>query len=215
MILTVPVRDVFETNCYFYADNTTEHAFLIDPGAEGERLVKIADSSGWNIDAVLLTHGHFDHTGGIKAILKHISPPVFAHKMGRFYLTDTTKNLSKFCSRHVIIDNAQYFNDGDELKLSDEHTLKVIYTPGHTEDSVIFYDSYAGIAFVGDTIFKGSIGESRYPGGNANVLISSIMDKIFALPDDTVLYSGHSEPTTVGEEKERYFFEKRTSGIPR
>ena len=80
----------------------------------------------------------------------------------------------------------------------------MLYTPGHTTDSVTLYDAAAGIAFVGDTIFKGSIGTDQYPGGNRAQLLRSIQTVIFSLPEDTVLYSGHSAPTTVGIEKERY-----------
>jgi glyoxylase-like metal-dependent hydrolase (beta-lactamase superfamily II) len=80
----------------------------------------------------------------------------------------------------------------------------VIHTPGHTPDSVIYYAPKDNIAFVGDTIFKGSIGNWQYPGGNPEDLQRSIIQRIFTLPDQTVLYSGHSDPTTVGTEKRRY-----------
>ena len=80
----------------------------------------------------------------------------------------------------------------------------MIYTPGHTPDSVLLYNEKERIAFVGDTIFKESIGNYTFPGGNKDLLIQSIMERVFTLPDDTVLYSGHSEPTTVGAEKRFY-----------
>ena len=83
--------------------------------------------------------------------------------------------------------------------------LRVIHTPGHTTDSVVYYSEKDRVAFVGDTIFKGSAGNWQYPGGNRQTLVESITEKIFALPDDTVLYSGHSEETTIGTEKRRYY----------
>jgi glyoxylase-like metal-dependent hydrolase (beta-lactamase superfamily II) len=96
----------------------------------------------------------------------------------------------------------------DGQTLTDEQApslgLRVLHTPGHTMDSVSLYDKAAGIAFVDDTIFKGSIGTDQYPGGNRAQLLRSIQTVIFLLPENTVLYSGHSAPTTVGAEKERY-----------
>ena len=203
MILTVPVKDVFWTNCYFYADEEAGHCFLIDPGAEGEKLISIAWSNGWVINKILLTHGHFDHTGGIAEIRRKISPPVYAHSLGRKYLTDTTMNLSRLCGRSVIVQDVNYLHDGDILTLSKTHSLRVMHTPGHTEDSITLYDSGRGIAFVGDTIFLGSPGSDKYPGGNTQDLADSI-SRILSLPERTVLYSGHSEPTTVKAERKNY-----------
>ncbi|MBR1437761.1 MAG: MBL fold metallo-hydrolase [Synergistaceae bacterium] len=199
MILTVPVKGVFWTNCYFYADENTGHCFIIDPGAQGQKLIDTAWSNGWVINKILITHGHFDHTGGISELRKKISPPVYAHELGRLYLTDTLKNLSRLCGQNVIVQDVNYLHDGDIITLSSNHSLRVIHTPGHTEDSITLYDAGKGVAFVGDTIFKGSPGSDKYPGGNTSDLQNSIR-KILALPERTVLYSGHSEPTTVKDE---------------
>ena len=102
--------------------------------------------------------------------------------------------------------DAEYLDDGDVVSLNDDpdFALKVIYVPGHTTDSVLFYSEADHVAFVGDTIFKGSIGNYQYPGGNADDLQRSIIRQIFTLPDQTILCSGHSEQTTVGAEKQRY-----------
>lgn len=96
-----------------------------------------------------------------------------------------------------------YLHYGDTITLNDTHLLRVMHTPGHTEDSITLYDAGKGIAFVGDTIFKGSPESDKYPGGNTGDLKESIR-KILALPERTVLYSGHSEPTTVKEERKNY-----------
>lgn len=85
-------------------------------------------------------------------------------------------------------------------------SLKVIHTPGHTTDPVVYYSEKDRVAFVGDTIFRGSIGNFQYPGGNRQEIIKSITEKILTLPEETVLYSGHSEETTIGTEKRRYFY---------
>ena len=103
-------------------------------------------------------------------------------------------------------ENVKTFKDNEkiELKCNNNFYLKVIHTPGHTEDSCVFYNDINNIAFVGDTIFKGSIGNPNYPGGNIEILEESIINKILTLNEKTKLYSGHSDVTTVKEEKERY-----------
>ena len=116
-------------------------------------------------------------------------------------------NLSSFFARQIVLNNAEYFDDNDIISLSDDSTkLKVIHTPGHTLDSVIFYDEKNHLAFVGDTIFKAGYGNTQFPGGNEKVLMNSIKQKIFALPEKTVLYSGHSDETTVEAEKKREWY---------
>ena len=206
MIYVVPVRGRFETNCYFYVDDNTKRCCLIDPGAEGQRLLDLARDKGWSIEKILLTHGHFDHMGGIPEIRRSDDIPVCAFENADLYLLDPAKNLSRYCGPDITIPDVQYFHDGDEITLTEgaDFGLKVLYTPGHTEDSVVFYSKKEKAAFVGDTIFKGSLGSTAYPGGNARDLRKSIERRIFTLPDDTALLSGHSDPTEVGAEKRNY-----------
>lgn len=206
MIAEVPVKGYFEEKCYFYIDDATGHGFLIDPGAEAERLYRLVDQKSWVIEKILLTHGHFDHMGAINQLRKKLMVPVLAHRRSDEYLLDANKNLSALCDGAILVKNVQYLDDGDSVSLdaNPQTSLKVIYTPGHTTDSVVYYSDRDKVAFVGDTIFKGSIGNYQYPGGNLMDLQRSIIERIFTLPDETVLLSGHSERTTVGTEKRRY-----------
>ena len=206
MIAEVPVKGYFEENTFFYIDDRTKHGFIIDPGAQGRALLSLIRRNGWTIEKILLTHGHFDHTGAVDEIRDTLKIPVLTHERSDEYLLDAEKNLSALCGPSIIIKGVEYIRDGDVVSLESdpEFLLKVIYTPGHTTDSVIFYSEREKVAFVGDTIFKGSIGNYQYPGGNLHDLESSIIDRIFKLPDDTLLCSGHSEQTTVGTEKRRY-----------
>ena len=206
MIYEIPVTGAFETNCYFYIDDTTNHGFLIDPGAEADRLLGIIKDRKWTIEKILLTHGHFDHFGAVNRIRAQLAIDVYAHEMSDKYLLNPQINLSTFCGPDIVVNNAVKFADGDIIKLgtNPDFALKVIHTPGHTEDSVVFYSKKDKTAFVGDTIFKHSIGNYSYPGGNKTVLVNSIMTKIFTLPIGTVLLSGHSAKTTVGDEKKYY-----------
>ena len=206
IVKPVDVKDVFATNAYFYIDEQTKHGFLIDPAAEPETLLNIIRDNNWVIEKMLITHGHFDHLGAVEKLHQTLGIDYFAHQNTKDYLQQGELNLSAFCNRNICLTEAKYFNDEDEIILNANRNvlLKVIHTPGHTPDSVVFYDKNNHIAFVGDTIFKGSIGATEYPGGNPKHLQQSILQKIFALPKETVLYSGHSEPTTVGAEKSRY-----------
>lgn len=110
---------------------------------------------------------------------------------------------------------AGYFDDGDIIRLeaSPSFHLKVIHTPGHTPDSVIFYSQQEHFAIVGDTIFRDCPDSTQYIGGNEVDLYNSIVGRVLALPDRTILYSGHTEPTTVGQERPIYCPEYRSAPI--
>ena len=206
MIRRIAVKDVFSVNCYFYIDDETRHGFLIDPGAQANRILQEIEENGWTIERILLTHGHFDHTGAVWEIAQTLGIPYCIHRAGEKYLTDTRWNLSAYCGRNVYLDDAEYLDDGDiiRLKANPSFALKVIHTPGHTPDSVTFYSQQDKVAFVGDTVFRDCPGSTQYIGGNEVQLYNSIFSRVLSLPDNTILYSGHSEPTTVGLEKPLY-----------
>lgn len=203
IIQAMPVFGGIETNAYFYIDETSKHGFLIDPGAEAVKLEKVIRENKWVIEKILLTHGHFDHIGAVRELELALSIPYYVHTDSQIYLTDPAYNLSAYFGKNIVLPHAKYFNGNDTLSLetNPDVTLKIIHTPGHTSDSVIFYDEKNNLAFVGDTIFKGSIGRTDFPGGNMNCLKESIEQKILALPENTILYSGHSAPTSVANEK--------------
>ena len=206
MIIQTEVKGYFAENAYFYIDDKTGHGFLIDPGAQAEGLLDMIREHGWTIEKILLTHGHFDHTGAVNALRDALQVSVYAYETADRYLLNTRMNLSSACGEHVIVRDTIHLKDGETIRLAadPEFSLKTIYAPGHTTDSVIFYSEKNHAAFVGDTIFRGSIGNWQYPGGDLRELQNSIMEKIFTLPDETVLFSGHSDQTTVGTEKRRY-----------
>ena len=206
MIVQVPVIAHFVENCFFYIDDATKHGFIIDPGAQAEKLLGMIREKGWIIEKILLTHGHFDHIGAVNEIRSALQIPVLAYKSENDYLRDPEWNLSPSFGLSISIENAETIVDDQIIRLDSDpaFSLKVIYTPGHTTDSVIYYSERDRAAFVGDTIFKDSIGNYQLPGGNFAAIQKSIMERIFTLPDDTVLYSGHTEQTTVGTEKRRY-----------
>ena len=203
MIYSVTVEGAFETNCYFFIDRDG-HGFVIDPGAQGEQLVNLIHEQEWTIEAILLTHGLFDHIGGVDVIRQALAIPVKIHENGAQVLVDPVINLSGVWGTPFTVEGAEYFKDGDVLKLNGKPALRVIHTPGHTVDSAVFYSEAEKTAFVGDTIFKGSYGAYHYPTGDFRTLMQSIRGRILTLPDDTVLLSGHSDGTTVGTERKFY-----------
>ena len=206
MVVRVPVRGYYNEISYFYIDEGANHGFLIDPGSQAGHLLSMIQRKGWTIEKILLTHGHFDHTGAVNELRSVLGVPVLAHRRADEYLLDAHMNLSEGSGVPVIIRTVTYLDDGDIVPLDADpaFALDVIYAPGHTTDSVVYYSPKDRVAFVGDTIFKVSIGIWDFPGGNLADLQRSILEKIFTLPEDTALYSGHSVPTTVGEEKRRY-----------
>jgi len=207
MIEQVTVFGYISENCFFYIDDESKHGFLIDPGAQAEKLLAMIKENGWVIEGILLTHGHFDHIGAVNEIRDALHIPVIAFESADDYLLSSYANLSSQFNDEILVKDVQYVKEGDEIVLSTnpQFSLRVIYTPGHTTDSVVYYSENDRVLFSGDTIFKASIGNTRFPGGDYDTLVSSIINKIFTLPEDTVIYSGHSEPTSVGTEKRRYF----------
>ena len=208
MIFPVEVHGVFSTNAYFYLDDATRSGFLIDPGAESGRLLHIISERAFNIEKILITHGHFDHIGAVATIRNRLGVPVYIHANGAKYVSDTDWNLSRNFGLNITLSDVNYFEDGAEFvsEVDKNLRLKTIAVPGHTPDSVMFYSERDHAAFVGDTIFQAAFGRTDFLGGNEWDLLESIKHKILTLPDDTILYSGHTPPTTVADEKTRPWY---------
>lgn len=193
-----------QEHTYFFIDEATKHGFLIDPGAEAQHLLQKIQTEGFIIEKILLTHGHFDHIGAVEEIRQALGCPVFIHVEGKKYLEDPDWNLSGVYGTGFTVVADGYVEHGDMITLetNPDIALRVIYAPGHSADGVAYYSEKEGIAFVGDIIFKGAVGRSDMPGGNMNRLLSAIRAQIFTLPNETVLYPGHGDATTVRQEKD-------------
>ena len=202
MILTVEVGYYNPVNSYFYIDDETKHGFLIDPGDEAEKLLHICSQKNFTIEKILITHGHYDHIGAVNQIQDALKIPVIMHKEGKFYAEEPTWNGSNFLGGNIILNDVTYLDDAQiVLDSNTNFGVTMIHTPGHTLDGVIYYNAKDNVAFVGDTIFKGTYGRYDLPGGDMKTLFNSIRTKILTLPDDTFLLSGHTPATTVKEEK--------------
>ncbi|MBR0260331.1 MAG: MBL fold metallo-hydrolase [Selenomonadaceae bacterium] len=203
MILPVEVFGVIAENAYFFIDDETRHGFLIDPGAQADELLKIIAERKFTIEKILLTHGHFDHIGAVNETQRALKIPVCMSKGGDYYAKDPAINCSAFVGESIILNDVTCLADYTEINLSanPKFGVKLIPAPGHTLDGAIYYSASAGVAFVGDTIFCGSYGRVDLPGGSERDLMKSIRDKVFTLPDETILYTGHGPETTVAAEK--------------
>lgn len=203
MIKKLPVTGMFTTNSYFLIDSETNHSFLIDPGAEANKLLNYINVNNLIIEKILLTHGHFDHIGAVKEISEALNIPVYVHEDGKKYIQNTRWNLSYSCGQNITIEATNYMKNNDLIKLeaNSNIVLKAIHVPGHTLDGVVFYSENEKAAFVGDNIFYGGIGRSDFYGGDSVTLLTEVKNKILTMPEDTVLYPGHGETTTVRREK--------------
>lgn len=183
------------TNCYLVADASTKEACLIDPGSDPKPIKSFITKEGLDLKFIINTHGHGDHIGANS----FFGAPIFVHRLDKDFLKDPDMNMSRSFMMNIVSPDAdRLLEEGDVLKLGGLE-LKILHTPGHTPGSVsVVLD---GVVFTGDALFAGSIGRTDFEYGDQDSLIRSITQKLLTLKDDTVIYPGHGEPSTIGEEK--------------
>lgn len=189
-----------QTNCYFAINENTSEVLIVDPGACAARLAEIIDEKKLNPTAILLTHGHFDHAGGAAELAERYDIKVYAEEHERETLENPTINLSGWEGREISYHADVFLRDEQEIDLAGFH-IRVLHTPGHTVGGCCYYFSYQNAVFSGDTLFAQSIGRTDFPKGSASALIRSIEEKLMPLPDETTVYTGHNEITTIGTER--------------
>lgn len=195
------VLSACSTNCYYVYKEGADEIVVIDPGDAGEVVYDDVKSLGFEkIAGILLTHGHGDHTGGALKLKELSGAKIYAYEEEAEILKDPQKNLSSWFGQAYGFEADEYFHDKQEFTMAGIH-FQVIHTPGHTKGGCCFYDAEDGYLFCGDTIFQGSVGRVDFYSGSGSALVSSIREKIFTLPEETKLLSGHGEKTTVAYEK--------------
>lgn len=192
-----------ETNCWIVADDVGGPAVVIDPG--GDALVIVDELGATPVEAIVLTHGHFDHLGGVRELIARTAAPLLVHADDAESITSARSNGgAAFGFTESSPRATRTLVDGDIVRAG-QIALHVLHTPGHTPGGIcLFADDPSGGAphlFAGDTLFAGSVGRTDFPGGDPRALSRSIAEKLAPLPGETVVHSGHGPGTTIGRER--------------
>lgn len=190
----------FQTSCYFLYREDEKKVIFVDPADQGEEICKALTRNGFTIEAILLTHGHFDHIWGSKELREASGAKIYALDAEKQLCENSHNNVSEWAGRPYTVVPDVYVKDGEELTLAGM-TFKVIATPGHTIGSCCYYFEEPGFLVSGDTLFEESTGRCDLPTGSMGSLVRSIKEKLFVLPEETKVYPGHGESTTIGHEK--------------
>ena len=198
IIKAMPVGPIM-ANCYIVGCEQTKKAAVIDPGDEAEMILDTLKGLDLTAECIINTHGHFDHVGANLEMKEATGAPLVIHKDDAPMLDHVKQAAAAF---GLAVDNSpepdRMVADGDEIEVGNL-CFRVIHTPGHSPGGMSLLCEKA--LFVGDTLFQGSIGRTDFPGGDFDTLISSIQKKLFVLPDDVKVYTGHGPATSIGQEK--------------
>jgi glyoxylase-like metal-dependent hydrolase (beta-lactamase superfamily II) len=197
-VVAIP-NGTFAQNCYLVHSRGSPDAAIVDPGEESDRILAHASRRGLRIIAIWLTHAHLDHVMGVAAVKEATGAPISLHPADRpLYDNAPTQGLWFGLQIAPLPAPDLELHHGDVLTLGDV-ALEVRHVPGHSPGHVVFVAP--GVVIGGDVLFAGSIGRTDLPGGDLETLLDGIRRELLPLPDETVVYSGHGPPTTIGVER--------------
>jgi glyoxylase-like metal-dependent hydrolase (beta-lactamase superfamily II) len=188
-------------NTYLFRRDGATSALLVDPGDEPEKLIAAIDELGVTVEAILLTHTHFDHVGAVAPLARHTKAPVYCPRDEASVLADimTYVPWAGF-GPFESYDADELVSGGERLELAG-FAIDVVFTPGHSPGHVTYVVADEGAMFSGDVLFEGSIGRTDLPGGDTQTLLRSIAMLLETLPDHTTVFPGHMGVTTLGRER--------------
>ena len=194
-----------KTNCYIVQDEKTKETMVIDPGGSVNEIVELLDILKANLKYIYLTHCHGDHIGGVKELKERKGGKILIHRYDAEGLYNPEINLREhdgLTPEHLEADSR--VDDADLIHLGDLE-FKVLHTPGHTAGGSSLYCEKERLVFSGDTLFKGTWGRTDLPTSSFVDIINSIENKLLILPDDTIVYPGHGQPTRIRDEEPIYY----------
>jgi len=203
LIIRGIVVGVFQENCWVIGNRQTGEAICIDPGYQPDEVLALARDMGVTIKLIANSHAHVDHILGVAGVHRETNAKFLLHEDDLDLLRTGWQSSAErfgFDVNDPPPDPTAFVSDGDIVEVAGLR-LRAITTPGHTPGSVSYYAD-EGLLFSGDTLFRGSIGRTDFPGGNLDQEMASICNKLLALPDDTTVLPGHMEQTTVGFERQ-------------
>ena len=196
------VTGMISTNCYLAVNEETKQAVIVDPAECPGAIKDYIRSEGIKVEAIFLTHAHFDHTMGIDGFLELFDIPVYVHEEDEAMMNDASLNGSSDYTPGYTFSKARYLKGGEVLSYAG-YDFKVLHTPGHTPGGVCLYLPEEGVLFSGDTLFAAGFGRVDFPGSSSREMRQSLR-RLFTLPEETRVYPGHGESTTIGREKARH-----------
>lgn len=199
MIVRTLCTGAFQENCYLVADELSKETLVIDPGEGVEEIAAAVEAESLKPVAIANTHAHIDHIFGVDALKKRYGIPFWLHRDDAFWLDAAPESARMFgLTFGKIPEVDRWLKPGETLPCG-ALRFEVRLAPGHTPGHLVFVGE--GAVFVGDVLFPGSIGRTDLPGGDYATLIASIRRELMTLPDETVVYAGHMDPTTIGHER--------------
>jgi hydroxyacylglutathione hydrolase len=199
MILEALTVGPFQENCYVIGDGET--GAIVDPGDEAARIALAVERTGLEIGQILVTHAHIDHVGAVGALADEYACPVLMHTEAEPMLQQLPTQAMMMGLRFGKVPAVdRHIQDGEILELGSLR-LESLYTPGHAPGHLAFYAESEGLVLSGDALFAGSVGRTDLFGGDMEVLMQSINERLMTLPDETRVYPGHGPRTTIGDER--------------